>query len=52
MWEGLVGEEDLGLAVSVAAEVPQLIEFLRVLIAVGSRKDRGQFSCTAPHSRA
>lgn len=50
MWEGLVGEKDLGLAVSVAAEVPQLIEFCRLLMAVGSRKGRGQFSCRAPQS--
>lgn len=52
MWEGLVGEKDLGSAVSVAAEVPQLIEFCRMLIAVGSRKGSGQFSCRAPHSWA
>lgn len=45
MWEGLVGEKDLGLAVSVAAEVPQLIEFCRLHVAVGSRKGRRQFSC-------
>lgn len=52
VWEGLVVWKDLGLAVSLAAEVPQLIEFHRVLTAVGSRKGRGQFSCRASHSRA
>lgn len=38
MWEGLVGEKDLGSAVSVAAEVPQLIEFCRMLIAVEGQR--------------
>lgn len=46
MWEGLVGEKALRLAVSVAAEVPQLIETCRMLAAVGSRKGR------VPHSWA
>lgn len=43
----LAAEKDLGLAVSVAAEVARLIQFCRVLIAVYSRKGRGQFGSRA-----
>lgn len=47
MWEGLVAEKDLGLAVSVAAKVSWLIEFCGMLVTVDSRKAIGQFDSRA-----